>query len=623
MVMKAYFILGRRPDKRQPAYTTKLDANADAKADAKAVVTDISRDSSKSAGAQMRSAQAHSFWSMYYPLAARIRPTRYFTVTDLAGAVATILATGVVILSLVMVTTDLPGDGVRQVLVSGHFGHVQGLSLKVLGHTDVYAFLGVPYAHPPLGERRFRRTFLEYDFGQGSVIDATVAKPACEQRALDDDPLSTVSEDCLHLNIWTTSRECLSPQCANKSVLVILHDGSFQTGGNRDPLYDGKYLCGLGDVVVVVPNYRLGALGFLNNGSAAAPGNVGLYDQLLALEWTRHNIGRFGGNSSNLVLVGYGSGAAAAGYLLASQAAGAHEAGVVPRRVILMSGSPLTRYPDNTETAGRRVIEQAKRMRCLNSGEPDFKCMLEASASLIVQTAAPPLFFPSFTGLIPFPPREMLQNEENRIAGIEILLGHMDSEMVHAVQTGADNVASSSNETVAAVELFRSLGLNISTVDAIIERYKKRKRVLRHRTRLVQKYSWETTEVLHQMLEDLLVACPVREFSQILDSTGENRIFRYLISSKATGPVVKAGDMLRLLFGKPFLRPLEHDSMRPASELVINLWTSFARTGSIPDINGFTLGRFTFRIGRARKKNDDSLDSRKEYCEFLKEVDVQ
>lgn len=73
------------------------------------------------------------------------------------------------------------------------------------------------------------------------------------------------------------------------------------------------------------------------------------------------------------------------------------------------------RYPDNTETAGRHVAEQAKRMRCLNFGEPDFKCMLEASASLIIQTAVPPLFFPSFTGLIPFPPREMLQKEEASI----------------------------------------------------------------------------------------------------------------------------------------------------------------------------------------------------------------
>ncbi|XP_049522382.1 cholinesterase 1-like [Dermacentor silvarum] len=478
--------LSRRPDKRRPAYSAKLDANADAKADAKAGVmsTDISRDSSKSAGAQMRSAQAHSFWSLYSPLAARLRPTRYFTGADLAGAVATILAIAVIILSLVVVTTKPPGGGEQQVLVSGHFGRVQGLSRKVLGHTDVYAFLGVPYAHPPLGELRFRRIFFEYDFiiGQGPLIDATVPKAACEQRALDDDPLATVSEDCLHLNIWTTSRECLSSQCANKSVLVFLHDGSFQTGGNRDPLYDGMYLSGLGDVVVVVPNYRLGALGFLNNGTSAAPGNVGLYDQLLALEWTRRNIGRFGGNSSNLVLVGYGSGAAAAGYLLASQAAGAREAVVVPRRVILMSGSPLTRYPDNTVTAGRHVAEQAKRMRCLNFGEPDFKCMLEASASLIIQTAVPPLFFPSFTGLIPFPPREMLQKEETRITGVEILLGHMDDETVHAVQTGADIVESSSSyETTTADELFRSLGLNSSAVDASIERYKKANLLVRYK----------------------------------------------------------------------------------------------------------------------------------------------
>ncbi|XP_037569212.2 uncharacterized protein LOC119449965 [Dermacentor silvarum] len=125
------------------------------------------------------------------------------------------------------------------------------------------------------------------------------------------------------------------------------------------------------------------------------------------------------------------------------------------------------------------------------------------------------------------------------------------------------------------------------------------------------------------MLEDLLVACPVREFGQILNSAGENRIFRYLISSKTNGSVVKAGDMLRLVFGKPFLKPLEHDSMRPASEQVINLWTSFARTGSIPDINGLIFGRYTFRIARARKKYDEILDSRKEYCEFLAEVDMQ
>ncbi|KAL1438326.1 hypothetical protein MTO96_048395 [Rhipicephalus appendiculatus] len=303
------------PGRRHHAYSARAGARTDTKHDAKNGPTpnDLSRDSSKSIGVQMRSAQAHSFWSMYSSVAARVRPMRYFTVADLACAVATILATAVVILSLVGVLTTQPVAAEQKVFVSGFFGRVQGLRHKVLGHTDVYAFLGVPYAHPPLGEMRFRRTYSTDDFtiGKGLEIDATSTKPACVQSALDDDPLAVMSEDCLHLNIWTTSRECLSSECADKTVLIFLHDGSFQAGSNRDPLYDGTYLSGLGDVVVVVPNYRLGALGFLYTGISVAPGNVGLYDQLLVIEWTRHNIGRFGGNVSNLVLVGYGSGATA------------------------------------------------------------------------------------------------------------------------------------------------------------------------------------------------------------------------------------------------------------------------------------------------------------------------
>ncbi|XP_049522381.1 acetylcholinesterase-1-like [Dermacentor silvarum] len=309
---------------------------------------DKSQESTKSTVAkstQMRSAQALSFWSMYSSVAAHINPTRYITVADLACAVATVLAIAVLILSLTLFVSRPLDFGAKNVFVSGHFGRVQGLSHKVFGHTDVYAFLGVPYAHPPVGELRFRRTFTDYDIDarRGLLIDATGPKPACVQSS-PDKLLSAISEDCLHLSIWTTSRECHSPDCANKAVLVFLHGGFFQMGGNMHPLYDGKYLAAYGDVVVVLPNYRLGALGFLNDDTSNAPGNAGLYDQLLALEWTRHNIGSFGGNVSNLVLVGYGAGAAAAGYLLLSKAAGVAEAAVVPQRAILMSGSPYTRY---------------------------------------------------------------------------------------------------------------------------------------------------------------------------------------------------------------------------------------------------------------------------------------
>ncbi|KAH6935915.1 hypothetical protein HPB50_011452 [Hyalomma asiaticum] len=153
--------LSRRPERRRSAHVEKTHTKGDIKADAKTRIsgTDISRESSKSAGAQMRSAQAHSFWSMYSPVAVQVKPTRYFTVADLACAVATILATAVTILSLVVVFANQPPGRGQQVIVSGRFGNVQGIGLKVLGHTDVYAFLGVPYARPPVGKLRFRRTY--------------------------------------------------------------------------------------------------------------------------------------------------------------------------------------------------------------------------------------------------------------------------------------------------------------------------------------------------------------------------------------------------------------------------------------------------------------------------------
>ncbi|KAK8775038.1 hypothetical protein V5799_010432 [Amblyomma americanum] len=199
-----------------------------------------------------------------------------------------------------------------------------------------------------------------------------------------------------------------------------------------------RYLSALGDVVVVVPNYRLGALGFLSDGSDEAPGNVGLADQMLALEWTRHNIAGFGGNASNMVLVGYGAGATAAGYLLLSEAAGVAKARAVPRRAILMSGSPFTRYPDNTEFRRQRVAEQAKRLNCLKGRDPDLGCLRKV-----------------------------------RIAGVQILLGYMDDETLHAAQLVRSILDLSDNLKKATVDLFYEVGLNTSAAEAVVQWYTK------------------------------------------------------------------------------------------------------------------------------------------------------
>ncbi|KAL3219091.1 hypothetical protein MRX96_030684 [Rhipicephalus microplus] len=364
------------------------------------------------------------------------------------------------------------------------------------------------------------------------------------------------------------------PAAPTRPVLVFLHDGFFQMGGNRQPLYDGKYLAAYGDVVVVVPNYRLGALGFLNDGTGSAPGNAGLYDQLLALEWTRDNIGSFGGNVSNLVLVGYGAGAAAAGYLLFGEAAGVIETGAVPKRVILMSGSPYTRYPDNTELKSRRVVDQARRLHCVNDSRADMKCLRSSGYWVFAKTAAPPLFFPSFTGIIPSPPRQWMKEKEN-----------------------LPDVTKVSKTIFEALNISSDI-LKVIDADSKVD-------------------NWITMSTFTKLLADLLVICPVRDMGRLLASAGNNRVFRYLVSTKtaANATEAKMGDMLRLVFGAHFLSPVELAALARASEAIIGFWTHFARTGRVPNTNGYGKGRFSISI--APEEEASVLDIRKEQCQLL------
>ena len=118
------------------------------------------------------------------------------------------------------------------------------------------------------------------------IIDATKPKYSCHQTKAEFKNLSgglTFSEDCLTLNIW-------SPKIGNnnssklKPVMFWIYGGGLNHGFMFQPVYNGSVLA-TKDIVLVSVNYRVGYFGFLYGGDASAPGNVGLYDQLLGLQW--------------------------------------------------------------------------------------------------------------------------------------------------------------------------------------------------------------------------------------------------------------------------------------------------------------------------------------------------
>ncbi|MGW4485993.1 carboxylesterase family protein [Amycolatopsis sp. NPDC004368] len=170
---------------------------------------------------------------------------------------------------------------------------------KVRGANGV--FRGIPYAH----QERFRPPAKAPTWT--GVRDAFEPGPAAIQLPSRLEPVIgpmelAQSEDCLSLNVFTPSTT------GSRPVLVWIHGGAFLTGSGGQGWYDGTRLATEADVVVVTLNYRLGVLGFLALDGLAPP-NLGIADQLAALEWVRDNVAAFGGDPARVTLAGQSAGA--------------------------------------------------------------------------------------------------------------------------------------------------------------------------------------------------------------------------------------------------------------------------------------------------------------------------
>lgn len=187
---------------------------------------------------------------------------------------------------------------------------------KVIGVREPGAcrFSAIPYAAPPLGELRFRPPQPATWHG---VIAAAQPGPVAPQlpsrlRGAMGDFEAPQSEDCLHLTVWTPAADR-----RRRPVVVWLHGGAWQSGAGALPWYDGASLAARGDIVVVAPNFRLGALGWM-----ALPGetaNLGQLDQEAALAWVREHIEAFGGDPDCVTVMGQSAGAVSVACMLIRQ----------------------------------------------------------------------------------------------------------------------------------------------------------------------------------------------------------------------------------------------------------------------------------------------------------------
>ncbi len=250
------------------------------------------------------------------------------------------------------------GDNIA--VANTQYGKVRGFILR-----GIHTFLGIPYGADTSGANRFMPPQKPQPWSEvkpavwwGNSAPQIMEKRYANQYAsfVDHWNYDDVSEDCLRINVW-------SPALDNKKrpVIVWLHGGGFTNGnGIEQDGYNGENLSRFGDVVFCSLNHRLEPLGFTNlaglgQESLKASGNVGMLDIVAALEWVRDNIANFGGDASNVTIIGQSGGGAKVCTLMGMPAA----KGLFHKAVALSGTSTNGLSKEYSEKLGAMILQEA------------------------------------------------------------------------------------------------------------------------------------------------------------------------------------------------------------------------------------------------------------------------
>ncbi|XP_039749174.1 juvenile hormone esterase-like [Pararge aegeria] len=303
----------------------------------------------------------------------------------------------------------------------------------ITGNTLYNSFKGIPYAAPPIGELRFKapQPALYWE----GIRNATEHGNVCPQVDQLNNEFIPGSEDCLFLNVYTPN---LKPNNSLLSVIVFIHGGGFMYGSGNDDNYGCDHLVDQ-NVVVVTMNYRLDVPGFLCLDTKEVPGNAGMKDQVAAFKWVQTNIENFGGDPSQVTIMGQSAGAVACTlHALSPMSKGLF------KRVIAMSGAPSSEFSVEFESK-RRAMVLSKSLGFETSNATDLEFLQNVPVNKLIATNSSVIAIEQYINLmmkvyfVPVvekdfgqerfliePPDVSLKN--GRMHDVDILLGYVSAE---------------------------------------------------------------------------------------------------------------------------------------------------------------------------------------------------
>lgn len=460
-------------------------------------------------------------------------------------------------------------------------GPVRGTVERSMFKMFYHAYRGIPYAMAPIHDRRFEPP--EPMNKWTDILNATAYGPVCPQAA--DLGYENMSEDCLTLNVFTKHTS------GNMNVFVFINGDAFNEGAAMD--YGPDYFMD-NDCVLVTLNYRLNFFGFASTGTKHAPGNVGLKDQVLALQWIHENIQQFGGNPYTKTLMGHGAGSMAATLHFVSSMSGGYF-----QRVILMSGSALTHYPLQRHNFNL-VNRQAAMVGCLdNDIALMFKCLKRVDFRILAES------YRNLTEWGAFPYKTWFPVIERNFGQKQFI----DEDPVYSYRQGQKIpnipvlVGVTRNETSFMAQkillnesLLKEFETNLTDVAPICFLYEKgTQRSQNISERLRQKFFMNgiTRSSLENLFSDSHIRFGIHRTIDLLtlhqnfpifvyQSSYQGRVSNVYNSDNETLSGVAYGDDLQFLF--PLRRHnLTYTSNDPEALMVISytrMWLSFAQRGS-------------------------------------------
>ncbi|XP_075553532.1 cholinesterase 1-like [Dermacentor variabilis] len=402
---------------------------------------------------------------------------------------------------------------------------------------------------------------------------------------LGESATARTSEDCLYLNVWTPNLN----KTAALPVMAWIHGGEFILGSAAMHLDDGGNLAALGNVVVVTIAYRLNSFGYLYSGTEEAPGNQGLYDQLLALEWIQNNIAAFGADPGEVTVFGWSAGGMSIGFFLTMT-----DARLPFKRAIIQSG-PSTKQGQtkNSTIAFNESRQFAAMFGCYNessNGDTSsnfVSCMRNVNATLI--SAAEQNFMDEGGKFIPiFGDKLLPVNPQvaTFTGDIDILIGLVANDGSVNLYAKFPDIFSKflPPRKVSKSEMIYYLGALHSSL-ALPDIIKLQELYMGN----IYDFAYDQLrQALARVETDVLIACGELETAlKLADATTAAKagraVYFYELNyvsqcSQENGWLgMTHGDDTAFVFGRPFDKPGGCPDDIPFTREVIKIWSSFAR----------------------------------------------